>query len=376
MTRSVAHLWLDDFFIAVERRHAPPLRGRPLVIGGHRDSAGRVVAASREARACGVDVGQTLRQASRACPAAVFLPGHVERLLDARALVDEALLPLVEGLTWTALDEAVADLGPAGHRAAWKRAEGVQQRAREAAGASVAMGVAGTPTAARAAARRARPDGLVLVLPGYEGRFLAGCEITETEVSDARVVARLRARGVFTFGDVAALADAEAVSLLGRFAWPLLRSARGVDEPAAPRPARARRLVRSGPCRAGSPSNLTACVRQLVDDLRRAMWERGCATHRVGVRLEDGSGGALWDDVSCPAPLVSAEDLWRAASPLVAGLAARMPGAREVVVSVSELEPVDRQASLFGVVSRVLRGAVASPGHGRVAVGARRQDRR
>lgn len=74
--RTVLHVDMDQFVVAVELRRRPELRGRPVVVGAHGDPTRRgvVSSASYEARAFGLDSGLALRTAARRCPHAVFLP--------------------------------------------------------------------------------------------------------------------------------------------------------------------------------------------------------------------------------------------------------------------------------------------------------------
>src|SRR5699024_8560751 len=63
------HADLDSFFAAVEQRDDAALQGRPVLVGG-----GIVVAASYEARACGVRAPMGIVAARRLCPEAVVVP--------------------------------------------------------------------------------------------------------------------------------------------------------------------------------------------------------------------------------------------------------------------------------------------------------------
>ena len=77
---SILHADLDSFFASVEQRDDPRLRGRAVIVG-----MGVVLAASYEAKACGVRTAMGQRRAQRLCPAAVVVPPRMSRVLARRA---------------------------------------------------------------------------------------------------------------------------------------------------------------------------------------------------------------------------------------------------------------------------------------------------
>src|SRR5215813_1641973 len=89
---------LDTFFVSVERLLDPSLRGRAVVVGGHKGGRGVVTSSSYEARAFGVRSGMSIRDATRLAPHAVFVPGHhdeYEKYSSASRAIVERYSPIV-----------------------------------------------------------------------------------------------------------------------------------------------------------------------------------------------------------------------------------------------------------------------------------------
>src|SRR5437763_14177600 len=102
---TILHADLDAFYASVEQRDDPRLRGRPVIVG-----AGVVLAASYEAKACGVRTAMGGRQARLLCPRAVVVPPRMAAYSAASKAVFEVFrqtTPLVEGLS---IDEAFLDV--------------------------------------------------------------------------------------------------------------------------------------------------------------------------------------------------------------------------------------------------------------------------
>jgi DNA polymerase-4 len=102
---TILHADLDAFYASVEQRDDPRLRGRPVIVGG-----GVVLAASYEAKACGVRTAMGGRQARRLCPSAVVITPRMSAYAEASKAafrVFEDSSPLVEGMS---IDEAFLDV--------------------------------------------------------------------------------------------------------------------------------------------------------------------------------------------------------------------------------------------------------------------------
>src|SRR5881392_3010995 len=93
----ILHADLDAFYASVEQRDDPRLSGRPVIVGG-----GVVLAASYEARACGVRTAMGGSRARHLCPRAIVVPPRMTAYSEASKAVFavfEDFAPVVEGLS-------------------------------------------------------------------------------------------------------------------------------------------------------------------------------------------------------------------------------------------------------------------------------------
>ena len=92
----ILHADLDSFYASVEQRDDPSLLGRPVIVG-----PGVVLAASYEAKACGVYSGMGANRARRLCPEAAVVPCRMDAYSEASKAVFrifEDTAPVVEAL--------------------------------------------------------------------------------------------------------------------------------------------------------------------------------------------------------------------------------------------------------------------------------------
>jgi DNA polymerase-4 len=211
-TASVLHADLDAFYASVEQRDDQALRNRPVIVG-----AGVVMAASYEARECGVRSAMGGAEARLCCPNAVWVPPRMEAYSEASAAVFaifDDMTPLVEPVS---VDEAFLDVSGSVHLFGPPAVIAQRLRSRVAAevGLPLSVGVARTKFLAKVASQMAKPDGSIVVEPAEELRFLHPLPVRMLWGVGPVTASRLNGRGIDTIGELAACSGASLIELLG-----------------------------------------------------------------------------------------------------------------------------------------------------------------
>lgn len=286
---TILHADLDSFYASVEQRDDPRLAGRPVIVGG-----GVVLAASYEAKACGVRTAMGGAQARRLCPAAVVVPPRMSAYSQAsRAVftIFAEVAPLVEALS---IDEAFIDVRGLDRisGAPLQIAKRLRQDVRELVGLPITVGIARTKFLAKVASAVAKPDGLLLVDPAAELDFLHPLPVECLWGVGNVTAAKLHRRGIRTVAELAAFDEETLVAMLGRASGRHLHAlARNRD----PRPVHARRRRRSIGAqralgrRAKTQEELEVVLITLVDRVARRLRaaRRACRTVMVRLRFGD-----------------------------------------------------------------------------------------
>jgi DNA polymerase-4 len=286
---TILHADLDSFYASVEQRDRPELLGRPVIVGG-----GVVLAASYEAKACGVRTAMGGSQARRLCPHAVVVPPRMGAYSEASKAVFgvfERTAPLVQALS---IDEAFLDVrglrpisGTPLEIGRWLR-----QDVRQQVGLPITVGIARTKFLAKVASAVAKPDGLLLVEPEAELAFLHPLPVERLWGVGQKTAAKLHRRGITTVGQVAELGEATLVAILGRAGG---RHLHALAHNHDPRPVHRRERRRSiGAQRAlgrrpRPPGEIAIVLAALVDRVTRRMRtaRRVCRTVVLRLRFSD-----------------------------------------------------------------------------------------
>jgi len=230
----VLHLDMDAFFASVEQLTRPTLQGRPVLVGGL-GGRGVVAGASYEARVFGARSAMPMHQARRLIGVtAVVLPprGAVYGAASRRVFdVVRAVVPVVEQVSF---DEAFAEpphLAGAPAQEVEAFCENLRRRVSDETGLVASVGAGSGKQLAKIASGLAKPDGVRVVRRDEEQVLLGGLAVRRLWGIGPVAEEKLNRLGIETVGELAALTDAEAASILGATVGPALhRLARGIDD--------------------------------------------------------------------------------------------------------------------------------------------------
>lgn len=225
---------MDAFFASVEQLTRPTLRGRPVLVGGL-GGRGVVAGASYEARAFGARSAMPMHQARRLVGAgAVVLPprGVVYGLASRRVLdAVRSMVPVLEQLSFDEAFGEPPELVGACAEDVERFGQRLRQRVREQTGLVASVGAGSGKQVAKIASELAKPDGIRVIRRDEELPLLHALPVRRLWGIGPVAEEKLHRLGIDTVGQLAALSDAEAASILGATIGPALhRLASGIDD--------------------------------------------------------------------------------------------------------------------------------------------------
>ena len=331
-TATILHADLDAFYASVEQLLDPSLRGQPIAVGG-----GVVLAASYEARRCGVRAGMAGWAARRLCPDIRFVGGHFreyQRLADEVMQVFNDFTPLLERVS---IDEAFLEVagavhlfGPPGRIAAE-----IRGRVRSEIGLAVSVGVARTKHLAKVASRVAKPDGVVVVDPSREREFLAPLPVGLIWGVGPVTQARLAGRGIHTIGDLAGVSSPILQQMLGTASGTKLASLSANIDPRAIETTRKAKSIGAQAALGARPATravVTETIGYLTDRVSGRLRGARRAARTLTVRVRFTGLRSVTRSMTLAAGVSSTVTLTEVAIQLVFQALADHPGERQITL--------------------------------------------
>ena len=228
---TIFHVDMDAFFVSVEELYDPSLKGQPVVVGGQRDERGVVSAASYAARKFGVHSAMPLRTAAKLCPQAIFVNGHPERYREYSGRVHEVLCRFSPQVEMASVDEAYLDMTGTErlHGLPLKSAHRLHEAMKSETQLNCSIGIGTSRLIAKVGSAKAKPNGVLWVLPTQEAKFLAPLDVRDIPGVGKVTEKKLQDMGIHRVGDLARLEDGELERRFGKWGLALAGKAQGQD---------------------------------------------------------------------------------------------------------------------------------------------------
>jgi len=209
--RVIFHVDLDAFFAAVEQVINPELADKCVIVGGAGDERSVVASASYQARQRGVRTAMPLAQAKRICPDAYFVPGNFHIYQDFSDRVFSLLRQFTPDIEQASIDEGYLDMTGtqrlfcpqvAGGNWPMVLADRIKRVVKHQTGLNVSIGMASNKLIAKIASKYAKPNGVAMVLAGYERAFITDMPLEAIPGIGSKSIRVLHGQGLRTAGDL------------------------------------------------------------------------------------------------------------------------------------------------------------------------------
>lgn len=200
----VMHIDLNSCFATVEQQARPMLRGRPVAIVNRRTEHTSIVTASYEAKARGVVLGMTVKEAKRLCPDLVPLESDPPKYRFVYHKLMDIMRDYSPVFSMKSIDEGVIDFAKSSEaiksRDMVEIALEIKQRLRDEIGCAMRcnIGIAPNRFLAKTAAGMNKPDGLNIIDANNLREVMGKLELEDLTGIARRNAHRLNMVGIYT----------------------------------------------------------------------------------------------------------------------------------------------------------------------------------
>jgi len=201
--RIILHIDMDAFFISVEQRDNPALRGKPAAVCGSL-SRSVVTSATYEARPYGIRAGMPTQEAKRRCPQLILVEGNHSKYTETASRIFSILkeyTPLVEVAS---IDEAYLDITQSLllYKSSSHIAQLIKNQIRKKEQLTCSIGVAPNKLLAKLGSRLKKPDGLMVIKKGEVENVLRDLPVSKLNGIGPKLTDELNSMSILTCGQL------------------------------------------------------------------------------------------------------------------------------------------------------------------------------
>lgn len=201
--RIILHIDMDAFFISVEQRDNPSLRGKPAAVCGSL-SRSVVTSATYEARPYGIRAGMSTQEAKRRCPQLILVEGNHSKYTETAARIFSILKKFTPLVEVASIDEAYLDITQSIllFQSSLHIATLIKNQIRESEQLTCSIGIAPNKLLGKLGSRLKKPDGLVVIPEENVEEVLKDLPVSKLYGIGPKLAEALNSLGIFTCGQL------------------------------------------------------------------------------------------------------------------------------------------------------------------------------
>ncbi|MEI6061222.1 MAG: DNA polymerase IV [Bacteroidota bacterium] len=227
--RTIVHMDLDTFFVAVERLMNSKLIGRPVIVGGFSDRS-VVSSCSYEARTFGVHSAMPMKMARMLCPDAIVVRGDMEQYTKYSNMVTDVIAESAPLYEKASIDEHYLDItGMDRFFGSVKWTHNLRQRIISETGLPISLGLSVNKTVCKIATGEAKPNGELEIPVERVITFLGPLSISKIPGIGEKTYRLLRSMGIATIDTLGHMPPEMMEKVLGQSGLMIWKKANGID---------------------------------------------------------------------------------------------------------------------------------------------------
>jgi len=227
--RTIVHMDLDTFFVAVERLMNIQLIGKPVIIGGFSDRS-VVASCSYEARTYGVHSAMPMKMARMLCPDAIVVRGDMEQYTKYSNMVTDVIAESAPLYEKASIDEHYLDItGMDRFFGSMKWTHELRQRIIRETGLPISLGLSVNKTVCKIATGEAKPNGELEIPVERVIPFLGPLSISKIPGIGEKTYRLLRSMGIATIDTLGHMPPEMMEKVLGQNGLIIWKKANGID---------------------------------------------------------------------------------------------------------------------------------------------------
>lgn len=230
--RKIIHIDMDCFFVSVEEKFDPSLRGKPVVVAGKSSHRGVVAAANYEARKYGIHSAMATAKAEKLCKNLIIASHHFSEYKNESYAIREIFSRYTDKIEPLSLDEAFLDvsLSKLHSGSATLLAKEIRDVIWEERQLRASAGIGPNKFLAKVASDWKKPNGQFTVSPEMAFDFASALPVRQIFGVGAVTEKKMNKKGFHTCRDLQALSLVEMEKEFGSWGRRLHGLCRGIDD--------------------------------------------------------------------------------------------------------------------------------------------------